>query len=209
MESSRLIQDDQAIGERIMAAALTRFRHYGYNKTTMAEIAADSDMSSANIYRYFENKQEIASQCVINCIRERIRRVEVASEDSGLKACDRLRRLVLAMLESCHETYSRDVKIHELVLFITNERPDIVDWKIETFQQLLAGILKDGNASGEFDVRDINTTARAIYAAIAVFDIPLFMGFYPLEVFRQRANEVIDLVLEGLRACGRTRSRHA
>lgn len=35
----------------ILKAAVNRFREYGYNKTTMAEIAKDIGMSTANIYR--------------------------------------------------------------------------------------------------------------------------------------------------------------
>ena len=54
-------QDKLALDVRsqIIEAANARFKHYGYGKTTMAEIAADSGMSAANLYRYFKNKQEI------------------------------------------------------------------------------------------------------------------------------------------------------
>ncbi|MDX1519518.1 MAG: TetR/AcrR family transcriptional regulator [Gammaproteobacteria bacterium] len=200
MQPEKVIQDDQAVRDRIMSSALARFRHYGYSKTTMSEIAADSGMSTANIYRYFENKQEIASRCVSICIRDRIERVEDASGNEHLRARDKLRVFVQTLLKNCHETYSQDVKIHELVIFISNEHPDIIHNKIARLQGLLERILTHGNSTGEFDVRDIPTTARAIYSAIAVFDVPLFMNFYPLEEFQKRADEVVDLILEGLAA---------
>ena len=198
MQPAKVIQDEQLIRDRIMAAALARFRHYGYNKTTMAEIAADCDMSTANIYRYFANKQEIASICVANCIKDRIRQVEEIASDQTLNAQKRLRAFVLTLLQNCHDTYSQDVKIHELVLFITNEHPDIIHDKIKKLQTLIAEILAHGNDTGEFEIKDIPTTARSIYSSIAVFDIPLFMNFYTLEEFQQRANEVVDLILDGL-----------
>ena len=47
----------------IIDAAIRRFSEYGYNKTTMAEIAEDAAMSAANLYRYFKNKQDIAAVC--------------------------------------------------------------------------------------------------------------------------------------------------
>src|SRR5262245_55032028 len=46
--------------DRILHAATERIKHYGYNKTTMAEIAADCRMSPGNIYRFFEAKIDIA-----------------------------------------------------------------------------------------------------------------------------------------------------
>ena len=45
----------------IVEAARVRFERYGFNKSTMAEIAGDCGMSAANLYRYFESKSEIAA----------------------------------------------------------------------------------------------------------------------------------------------------
>ena len=45
---------DQAVEEAQgdVAAAKKRFTHFGYGKTTMAEVAADCDMSPGNLYRF-------------------------------------------------------------------------------------------------------------------------------------------------------------
>ena len=53
--------DDKApTRDRILHAAMARIKHYGYGKTTMAEIASDCCMSPGNIYRFFEAKIDIA-----------------------------------------------------------------------------------------------------------------------------------------------------
>src|SRR3954471_6600649 len=44
----------------ILEAAKKRFLHYGYAKTTMAEVAADCSMSPGNLYRFFPGKLDIA-----------------------------------------------------------------------------------------------------------------------------------------------------
>ena len=62
MALSENISPTETISDTILAAAMRRFEQFGYSKTTMAEIAADCDMSAANIYRYFENKLEIGSR---------------------------------------------------------------------------------------------------------------------------------------------------
>ena len=46
--------------QQILDAAFQRIMHYGYAKTTMAEIARDCCMSAGNIYRFFASKIDIA-----------------------------------------------------------------------------------------------------------------------------------------------------
>ena len=44
---------------RILDAAERLFRHYGYTKTNVADIARDLGMSPANVYRFFATKAAI------------------------------------------------------------------------------------------------------------------------------------------------------
>ena len=59
------------VSEQILNAAENRFRTYGFGKTTMAEIAGDIGMSTANLYRYYENKLAIGSAMAERCFCER------------------------------------------------------------------------------------------------------------------------------------------
>ena len=43
----------------IIEAAFTQFIQYGFQKTTMADIAVATGISRPYIYTYFENKEEI------------------------------------------------------------------------------------------------------------------------------------------------------
>ncbi len=45
--------------EQIIAAANEHFRHYGYNKTTVADLAKAIGLSTAYIYKFFESKRAI------------------------------------------------------------------------------------------------------------------------------------------------------
>ena len=198
MESSHAAEIREVAHQQILEAAFTRFGHYGYNKTTMAEIAEDSGMSAANLYRYFENKQDIAAACASRCMCQRIDLLRDAVRQPKLSAGERLHNYVMTMLIDCHETFSNETKINKVVAFITNERPDLVHQKIEAQHALIAEILAHGNQSGEFDIKDIITTAQSIYTAVAVFDVPLFMSLYPLEEYKQKARDVVTLLLDGL-----------
>ena len=184
--------------QQILDAAFNRFGHYGYSKTTMAEIAEDIGMSAANLYRYFQNKQDIAAACASNCMCQRVDVLREAVRKPGLGAAEQLENYVMTMLEDCYETFSTDTKINEIVAFITSERPDLVHKKSDAQRQLIADILRYGNESGEFAIEDIEGTANAVHASLVVFDVPIFMSLFSLDEFREKARKVISLLLQGL-----------
>ena len=49
----------EAMQRRIVETAERLFRQYGYQKTTVADIAAELGMSPANVYRFFASKAAI------------------------------------------------------------------------------------------------------------------------------------------------------
>ena len=191
------LPETDATRREILAAARDRFQRYGYRKTTMAEIADDVGMSAANLYRYFDNKQAIAAACAVECLGERLALLEQVVAGGG-SAADRLRQFALTLLRYTHEEFSRQPHVHELVEFIVAERRDVVDWKVQAECGLLERLLAEGTAGGEFREVDRKETACAIHAALAMFQLPLFMTVYPVEELEARARSVVDLLLHGL-----------
>ena len=187
------------IGSQIVEAAHNRFRHYGYGKTTMAEIAADTGMSAANLYRYFKSKQDIIAECANRCMCERVDRLRAAIRMPGLTAIEQLQTYVLTDLNMSHEMAEDDEKISELVNNITLQRPDMVYKKIEAENSLIAEILAHGNETGEFAIDDIVNTASTIHMSLVVFNVPIFMSLYSLEEFKEKASSIIKLIVTGLR----------
>ena len=187
------------IGSQIVEAAHNRFRHYGYGKTTMAEIAADTGMSAANLYRYFKSKQDIIAECANRCMCERVDRLRAAIRMPGLTAIEQLQTYVLTDLNMSHEMAEDDEKISELVNNITLQRPDMVYKKIEAENSLIAEILAHGNETGEFAIDDIVNTASTIHMSLVVFNVPIFMSLYSLEEFKEKASSIIELIVTGLR----------
>src|SRR6516225_6195429 len=55
---------------RIVEVADALFRRIGYAKTTVADIAAELDMSPANVYRFFPSKNAIVEAICRRCLTE-------------------------------------------------------------------------------------------------------------------------------------------
>ena len=188
----------EEIREQILDAAETRFRTYGFGKTTMAEIAGDIGMSTANLYRYYENKLAIGSAMAGRCFCERKEHLTEIISRTGITESERLETFVMEMLNTMHAQFSNEPKVAELVEVIITKRPDMIQEKIESDKKLIAEILQQGNASGEFDVKDVNEMSGYVLAATAQFVTPFFMSIYPLDELERLAKGVVKLILNGL-----------
>jgi AcrR family transcriptional regulator len=164
----------------------------------MAEIAGDIDMSTANLYRYYENKLAIGSAMAGRCFCEREEFLSEIVQRSSLKESERVEIFVLEMLNFMHGQFSSEPKLAELVDVIVNKRPDMVQKKIESDQRLIAEILQQGNESGEFEINDVEEMSGFVLASIVMFSSPFFMSMYPLEELQRLAKGVVALILNGL-----------
>lgn len=182
----------------ILEAAVNRFSEYGYNKTTMAEIAEDAGMSAANIYRYFKNKQEIAAECAKNWMCERTQVLKSVIRDANLTAIEKLEQYVLATLEVSQNKANENRKVEEICSEIAKNRSDLVHAKIKNEQTLIMEIISYGNQTGEFDVDNVVEAAATIHAMLVIFDVPMFMHLYTHEEYKKKASAVIKLLVSGL-----------
>lgn len=184
--------------ELIINAAEKRFSQYGFNKTTMAEIAKDCGMSAANLYRFFKDKNDIlvvmTERCfrdTENCLREILRR-------PGMSAAQRIEALVLEKLHINYDMVANNPKFNEIVMYITSERSDIICRHKDAAKSSIAEAVAEGNRNGEFDAPDIVKTADMIIKATILFSHPMLMRDYSLEELENSATEIIETLVRGL-----------
>ncbi len=181
----------------IIETAERRFLDIGYNKTTMAEIADDLSMSAANLYRFFKSKQDIAAACAERCLGERGECLSGIVAQQELTAGEKLLAFVLEDIRYTHERES-EPKVNELIAIVTREHKEIVLSKVDSLCDLIAKIIEQGNASGEFSVTDVRKTARAIHSSLTLFELPLFLPLFTKEEFEKMAKNLVELLLMGI-----------
>jgi AcrR family transcriptional regulator len=191
-------QLSQDIREKILDAARQRFRAYGYNKTTMAEIAKDCDMSAANLYRFFDNKLDIAVTLVCSCLADEELTLRQTIEKEPKSASERLKHYILATLYHTYRQSSEAPHISELVNAVCEARMDLVEQHMNNKIQILTSLIQAGSDSGEFEVRDPQQTAEAILTATMIFDLPTITPLFSLEKLEQKAAGLTELLLNGL-----------
>ncbi|NOZ54216.1 MAG: TetR/AcrR family transcriptional regulator [Gammaproteobacteria bacterium] len=186
------------IRQQILQAAENRFKQYGYNKTTMVEIAKDCSMSAANLYRYFENKLAIGASLACDCLDQNIEGLKKIILNNTLSASERLLAFILETFNYTHTQWSETPRMNEMVIAICHERLDIVDQHYFQKQALLITLIKDGNRGGTFNVAEPEKAAEAILVAITMFDIPLFMPMFSRDNFERKVKNLVSLLLNGL-----------
>ena len=182
----------------ILNAAVDRFQHFGISKTTMAEIANDVCMSTANLYRYFKNKEDIAVACAQRCLDGRKELLQSIIDDKQLNASEKLTSFVYEILMYTYNQVSSNPRINELVHIIAEKYPEVVHQKNESERLLIRKIIEQGIKENSFKAVDIDRTTIATHTCIHLFQLPLAMTVHPLEKLQNMAAMTTELVLSGL-----------
>lgn len=184
--------------ERIIEAAEERFTHYGYGKTTMAELARDCDMSSGNLYRFFPSKLDIAEEI---CRRASIQSADALTailDSPGMTAAERLKEFLFQDLRTTFHALEKNHRIVEMAQLITAERPEFHNEGLKRERDVLAGILTMGRDAGEFEVANPDFTAEMIQAATLKFSYPQLFSRLSLEKLELELDGVYQLIVRGL-----------
>src|SRR5262245_40621038 len=152
-------RDNLETRSRILAEAERLFRVYGYSKTTVADIADACRMSPANVYRFFASKSDIN-----NAICERLLAEEEAAVPGisrmRLPASERLKLVIIELNRRSIENFTDNKRVHEMVVVALEERWDAIRAHIHRISDVMASIIADGIAAGEFRQQDTKRAAE-------------------------------------------------
>jgi AcrR family transcriptional regulator len=191
-------ESPEDVHHQIIMAATDRFRHFGYGKTTMAEIARDCDMSAGNLYRYFESKSDIGAAVGLAwfaLLQDTVRR---AIADPALSPAQKLetyvRTVCLFTLEKCRDA----PRIQEMVDFLCEERRDLLMDHMAVLNGVVSGVIEEGVADGSFAVDDVPNAARAFQFACVHFEYPPLLAICDPEEVQEDIRRVVALLIDGL-----------
>jgi AcrR family transcriptional regulator len=159
---------------RIIETAGRLFRQLGFQKTTVSDIARELRMSPANVYRFFATKSEINEAVA----RQLVGEVETAAEQiagGAGTAAERLRQVIKTNEVMSAERYIGDRKLHDMVDVALTERWPIVDAHIDHMGAIIAGIVAEGIAAGEFAPGDPELLAGLVQTACMRYCHPRLM----------------------------------
>lgn len=183
---------------RILEVAGRRFLHYGYQKTTMNEIARDLLMSTGNLYRFFPSKLAIAEAIALKREASELGYLEQIVEN-GDTPTDKIKKFAFHIFRSGFDKFYENRKVIEIAQIIVSERPEFLQRRLKLERELLIRIFEQGVSDLSFkQSHNPDETLLGLQCAIMRYRI----GFMPENSdFEQLAHEldlILDLIINGL-----------
>ena len=161
--------------QQIFQAAEQYFRHYGYKKTSLADIAKAINLSTPYLYKFFDSKQAIGEAICVHKLGTILSEVEesVAATDSPV---EKIRRIFMGLEKKGWFMLNEERKIHDLVLASLEEHWSSHFRFKESLYQMIRTIVIQGRESGDFERKTpLDETCRAIVRMTDLFFHPVLL----------------------------------
>ena len=184
---------------RILKEAERLFRHYGYSKTTVADIADACAMSSANVYRFFASKLEIVEaicNLIISGLEAELHKIAITDEPASV----RLTRFIEHIARHTAETYIQEKKVHDMVVVAMEEHWGAIERHLQAREVMLAGIIASGIEAGEFKPQNPARAASCVDFALVGFCHPVVAAQCCDDLETPAPAEMAEFLLRALKA---------
>jgi AcrR family transcriptional regulator len=183
--------------EQILQAAGEHFRHYGYRKTTVSDLAKAIGLSPAYIYKFFVSKQSIGEAVCALCLRERTTALEkIVEETSSPVEC--MRKMYRSLAANGARLFFEDRKMHDIVTVSFEEHWHNLEAYNQGLIDIIRRVLLRGRETGEFERKTpLEEACRAIHHTMQSFFHPILLE-QNLDHLEEDATAVANLVLRSL-----------
>jgi AcrR family transcriptional regulator len=146
---------------RIMLAAADAFADRGFHATTTRDIASRAGLSPAGVYVHFASKEVLLFE-LSRRGHARARDLLVAAADQAATPTEALEAIIGGFSRWHAEHYELGRIVQFEFRHLSPEHREAVLGLRKEIDGVVAGVLRDGVASGEFEVDDVPVTALAL-----------------------------------------------
>jgi len=150
--------------DAILRAAARLFRERGFADTGMRDIAAAADLSAANLYHYFDGKNDLLFYCQDRALDRMLAAVAAARGESR-SATERLRVVFTAHLQTLLDEIE-GATAHLQIDSLPPKLRDAIVKKRDSYERALRRLIADGIKSGELVDMDPAVVTRAMLGAM-------------------------------------------
>ena len=182
----------------ILDSALDLFRHYGYRRTSMEDIAQAANVAKGTLYLYFKSKDELF-EALARQIAERVDENLTAAAGRAIGTEEK----ILALLDAKLGFFYRWVLSSPHAAELIDSKPMISEEIFSSvdrhFRSAVAKALKDGVRGGELDPKAAGLSLEAAADTLIAAAYGAESGARDEADFRGRLERIVRLSLRGLR----------
>jgi AcrR family transcriptional regulator len=185
------------VREQIVEAAEKHFRRYGYEKTTVSDLAKTIGFSKAYIYKFFDSKQAIGEAICSRTSSAIIAAVEEAVAGATTPT-EKFRRMFKTLTATSVSLFFNDRKLFDIAASSAGEGWPSARAYAERIRQILMEVVREGRESGEFERKTpLDETVHAIYLVMLPYANPLLLQ-HNLDFVEDAPVQLSNLVLRSL-----------
>jgi AcrR family transcriptional regulator len=188
---------DHSVREQIVEAAEAHFSHYGYEKTTVSDLAKAIGFSKAYIYKFFDSKQAIGEAICSRTLSAIVVAVEEAVAGAATPT-EKFRRMFKSLVSTSVSLFFNDRRLYDIAAHSAGEGWPSARAYCERIRQILTEVVREGRESGEFERKTpLDETVHAIDLVLQPYVNPLLLQ-YNLDVAEEAPVQLSNLVLRSL-----------
>jgi AcrR family transcriptional regulator len=188
---------EHSVRDQIVEAAEAHFSRYGYEKTTVSDLAKAIGFSKAYIYKFFDSKQAIGEAICSKTLSAIVAAVEEAVAGAPTST-EKFRRMFKTLTATSVSLFFNDRKLYDIAASSAGEGWPSARAYAERIRQILMEIVREGRETGEFERKTpLDETAHAIYLVMVPFVNPLLLQ-HNLDLVEDAPVQLSNLVLRSL-----------
>ncbi|EOR93467.1 Transcriptional regulator, TetR family [Arcticibacter svalbardensis MN12-7] len=189
----------------IIDAALKRFAHFGLSKTTMTEIATDLSLSKALLYYYFPDKISLYSAVLQSIIENMDKELQ-----KDVSCATNSQQALTICLDKRQDFIRKYYNLLDFTKVTGSELPEGLACMFTKAKDsevtVLISVLEIGISAGEFEVSDLEETARLLKDALSGIYFTVLkrhtQAFFPekeqFDTILMRQKKLGEIFLKGL-----------
>jgi AcrR family transcriptional regulator len=185
------------VRNQIVEAADRHFSRYGYEKTTVSDLAKAIGFSKAYIYKFFESKQAIGEAICSKTVNQILVEVEQAVASASTPT-EKFRRMFKTLTAASMALLFNDRKLYDIAASACGEGWPSARAYVQRLQQIMIDIVREGRETGEFERKTpLDETAHAIFLVVQPYANPLLLQ-HNLDSVEVAPAQLSSLVLRSL-----------
>ncbi|WP_296268936.1 TetR/AcrR family transcriptional regulator [Pseudomonas sp. UBA6562] len=157
---------DHDVRDQVIQAAMEHFAHYGYEKTTVSDLAKAIGFSKAYVYKFFDSKQAIGEVICANRLAL-ITQIVSDAVAQAPTASEKMRRLFRATADAGSDMFFHNRKLYDIAAVASRDRWPSVEAHETRIRQLIQAIVLEGREQGAFERKTpLDEAVQAIYLTL-------------------------------------------
>ena len=185
------------VREQIVEAAGEHFSRYGYEKTTVSDLAKAIGFSKAYIYKFFDSKQSIGEAICSKTLTAIVAAVEEAVAGATTPT-EKFRRMFKTLTATGVSLFFNERKLYDIAASSAAEGWPSARAYAQRIRQILTDVVREGRETGEFERKTpLDETVHAIYLVLRPYANPLLLQ-HNLDFAEAAPVQLSNLVLRSL-----------